>query len=325
MFLRLARSTQPYILILLMLAVGVMWFTVSIKTNYCNIPNISIYRWIDHLSEDTGLLARFTGLASLLLMASLVIQLNTKFLFVGQRSYLPGILFLLLSLLFYKTQHFHPIFWAGILLLLALDRLISTYRYDNLSYQVFDAAFLIGLAATFYPPLFFLLLFLLLTLPILRPFYWREWVMVFIGMAIPFYFTFAILYLFDKPESNHFFSTYIDLLTFSCHKLQTSTTTSIVLSFVALILLVAILHLLRMMGNIKILARKSYYIFFLLIIHLAMLYWLVPQVGNEIFILLAIPVSYIMAFYFQSARYTRLMLILFDILVISIVLIRYLN
>ncbi|MGC8802702.1 MAG: hypothetical protein ACP5PS_02870 [Bacteroidales bacterium] len=324
MLLRFARSTQPYVLVIVMLAVGVMWFTVPIRGDYCNVPAISIYRWLYDLSKSTGLLIRLTGLVSLLLMASLVIQLNTKYLFIGQRSYLPGILFLLLSLLIHHSQNFHPVLWAGILLLFAIDRLLGTYRYDSLSYRVFDAAFFIGLSAVFYPPLFFLLLFCLLILPILRPFYWREWLLVLLGMALPFYFTFALLYLLDKPESSHFFLEYINLLTFRCEGLKNTTTGSLVVFYyVIFILLLSVFSLLRNMGSIKILARKSYYLFFLLIIHLLLLYGLVPQVGREIFILMAIPVSYVIAFYFQTGRHSRFKLILFNLLVLTIILIRY--
>lgn len=324
MLLRFARSTQPYVLVIVMLAVGVMWFTVPVGGESCNVPAISIYRWLYDLSKSNGFLIHLTGLVSLLLMASLVIQLNTKYLFIGQRSYLPGILFLLFSLLVHQSHNFHPVLWAGILLLFAIDRLLGTYRYDSLSYRVFDAAFFIGLSAVFYPSLLFLLLFCLLVLPILRPFYWREWLLVLVGMALPFYFTYALLYLLDKPESSHFFSSYINLLTFHCEGLKPATTGSlIVFYFIIFMLLLSVFHLLRTMGSIKILARKSYYIFFLLILHLLLLYWLVPQVGREIFILIAIPVSYLMAFYFQSGRLSRFKLILFNLLVLTIILLRY--
>lgn len=325
MFLRFARSTQPYTLIFLTLAVGVMWFTMPMQNNYCNVPSISLYHWITHLSESSGFLPRLTGMVLLLFMASLIIQLNTKYLFIGQRSYLPGMLFLLLSLLLHQTQNFHPIFLAGILLLLAIDRLLSTYRYEGLANQIFDAALLTGLSAVFYPPLFFLILFFLIALLILRPFHWREWTLVIIGMALPFYFTYALLYFFDKPESSHFISSYINLLAFSCQGLKPSATESIVFYYVIFIVVIALFYLLRIMGNIKILARKSYFLFMLLALHLLLIYWLVPQAGKEIFILLAIPVSYFLAFYFQWGRQTRFRMITFDILTLSIILIRYIH
>jgi hypothetical protein len=325
MFLRFARSTQPVTLILLTLMVGIMWFTVPIKNDYCNAPAISICSWISRLADNTSLPARLTGMASLLLMASLIININTKFLFIGQRTYLPGMLFLLLALMLHQTQSFHPIFWAGLLLLFALDRLLGTHRYEGLANQVFDAALLTGLAAVFYPPLFFLLPFFFFALVILRPFNWREWFLVITGMAIPFYLTYAWIYLFDKPESNHFISGYIHLITFPCPGLKPSATESIVLYYIIFIVLISFFYLLRIMGNIKIFTRKSYYLFMILALNLVLIYWLIPQAGKEIFILLAIPVSYLLALYFLSGRQTRLRLIFFDALVISAILIRYIN
>lgn len=63
----------------------------------------------------------------------------------------------------------------------------------------------------------------------------------------------------------------------------------------------------------------------ILALNLLLIYWLIPQAGKEIFILLAIPVSYLLTLYFLSDRQTRLRLILFDALVISAILIRYIN
>ncbi|MCX7985972.1 MAG: hypothetical protein N2662_03435 [Bacteroidales bacterium] len=325
MFLRFARSTQPYVLIILSLILGTIWFTVPVTSYYCIAPHISTFHWLNNLSNSTAFLARLLGYFSLIIMASLVIQLNTKYLFIGQRSYLPGFIFLLLSLIFHQTQNFHFIFWVGILLLFAIDRIISTYRYENLSYRVFDAALLTGLSAIFYPPALFLLVFFYITLLLLRPFYWREWVLLFIGLVLPFYFLFAYLFFFDYPESAAFITSYFDMLRFKCTKLQFSTIETITLYFVLFISFISSLHLIRTMGNIKILARKSFYLFFFLAICLLLLYLFVPQTSKEIFVLMAIPFSYLLAFYFQSGKTTRLKIILFDMMVIAIILIRYIH
>jgi hypothetical protein len=182
-----------------------------------------------------------------------------------------------------------------------------------------------GVCALFYPSAIFLIVFILFALLIFRPFFWREWAFVFIGLILPFYFTYAIIYLFNKPESANFLSSYIEILRYSCPSIHFSSVDRYVFYFVIFILLVSVMHVLSMMGNMKILARKSYYLFFILLLNLLAIYGLVPQAGKEISIMMAIPVSYLLSFYFNSGRLTRIKVIFFDILVLAIILAHYIH
>lgn len=76
--------------------------------------------------------------------------------------------------------------FAGLLILAALYLLLGTYRQDKSSGVIFNSGALLGLASLFYFPasLFFFLFFIVVIM--LRPFVWREWLMLLIGFLLPF-------------------------------------------------------------------------------------------------------------------------------------------
>jgi hypothetical protein len=76
--------------------------------------------------------------------------------------------------------------FAGLLLLLVIHILLGTYRQDKSFGSVFNCGLLIGLAAQIYFPSLVFFLFGLIAIIILRPFIWREWVMLILGVLIPF-------------------------------------------------------------------------------------------------------------------------------------------
>jgi hypothetical protein len=256
-------------------------------------------------------------------IALLIIQLNTRFLLLSQRSYLPGVTFLLISLCFFNVKLFHPALIAAILILFATENLIDTYRQDNLTYKIFDASLLIGIAALIYPPTLFLILFLYIALLILRPFFWREWAFVILGVALPFYLTYSFMYIFHGVEFKSLFLDYFNFLHIDCFNADIHPVKSIALYYLLFLVLLGSAQIIQSLGIIKIIVRKSYYIFFALFINLLLIYFFVPCAGKEMLVLLAVPLSYLLSFYFQSARNKRIKNIFFDLLVILLLMARY--
>lgn len=75
---------------------------------------------------------------------------------------------------------------AGLLLILVLHILLGTYRQDKSFGSVFNCGLLIGLAGQFYLPSLTFFFFGFVAIIMLRPFIWREWVMLILGILIPF-------------------------------------------------------------------------------------------------------------------------------------------
>lgn len=76
--------------------------------------------------------------------------------------------------------------FAGLLILAALYLLLGTYRQDKALSPVFNSGMLLGIASLFYFPAFLFFFFFFIVVIMLRPFVWREWLMLLIGFLLPF-------------------------------------------------------------------------------------------------------------------------------------------
>jgi hypothetical protein len=88
----------------------------------------------------------------------------------------------------------HPVLFSNLFLLFALNKILNSYRKDVAFSQVFDAGLLISIATLFYFPCIVFLPLIGIALIIFRPFLWREWIISFIGVLIPY--VFVITYYF---------------------------------------------------------------------------------------------------------------------------------
>lgn len=101
-----------------------------------------------------------------------------------KRSWLPALMFVALSACTPGLLWLHPQHIAGIFLLGALHLLLATYRTDKAFGPVFNSGILIGIAALFYLPSIVFLLFAIVCIILLRPFIWREWIILILGSTV---------------------------------------------------------------------------------------------------------------------------------------------
>ncbi len=101
-----------------------------------------------------------------------------------KKSWLPALMFVVLSACTPGLLWLNPQLIAGFFLLGALHLLLATYRTDKAFGPVFNSGILIGIAALFYLPSIVFLLFALVATILLRPFIWREWVILILGSTV---------------------------------------------------------------------------------------------------------------------------------------------
>jgi hypothetical protein len=93
----------------------------------------------------------------------------------------------------------HPILFAQLLLSISMWRFVSVYKSDKAFSAIFDGAFSLSMASVLYPPYSLFILLCFISLLILRSFSLREWILVKIGILIPYLFYFSLLFIFDVP------------------------------------------------------------------------------------------------------------------------------
>lgn len=254
---------------------------------------------------------------ALLLINSILVQrLNNKYLFTNSRNMLPSILFVLLTSGNPEFQALHPV-WLGLPFLMGgLDYLFGTFDvrkpYDNL----FKAGFLTGLGSLFCFELLFTLPAIMIGGWMLaRDTRWREIVLCLTGALTPWIFALSIYYLNDNLPGLR-----VKLIT-ETNILRNVHSIPLPFWFYA-----GLLALLTLAGSYMILLkyyekkvnfRKYYVFFFILFVSLILASILLPAAGTGIFIIAAVPVTFLLTNYFFSIKHMVTAEILITCLLIS--------
>jgi hypothetical protein len=116
---------------------------------------------------------------------------------VEKLNYFPVFIFSLASLACVSPTQITSQAFTNVFIIYAIYKLIEIYRQDNALNEIYIAAFWLSVSAfiTISSIISFPLFFIILL--ILRPFYWREWVVALLGFASPVILYESIAYLSD--------------------------------------------------------------------------------------------------------------------------------
>jgi hypothetical protein len=110
-------------------------------------------------------------------------------------SFLPAVLYIIFMSTNKAMFILHPLVFGNFFLMIAIHRLLISYRKEKAFAHFFDAGFLISIASLFYFPYMVFFPVLAAALVILRPFNWREWIISLCGVIIPYILVGTIYYL----------------------------------------------------------------------------------------------------------------------------------
>lgn len=327
MLLRIFRSNQLYIILLIPLIAFALWFenlypqidsTNAAENSATAMP---LYEYL--LAWLAAPLARnIAALVLIVAQAFLLIHINAKYRLIQAQSFLPGLLYILLTCSLLPLQKMHPAIVANFFLLLAIARIFDTYRKQNALTNFYEAAFLIGIGTLFYSTLLVFWLVVLLGIIIIRSFNWREWIVAILGFLTPLIILFSIYFLLDIEHQTIIQKIKVNLAfqshTFKLHYLY--------YSYFALLGLLFIFALYNLFGlkSIKISTRKNFRILiWMAIISVALLFF-GKNTGLELLFMLLVPASFFIANYFHSIRIRWWGNLLIIIILTNIILIQIL-
>ncbi|MEI6022065.1 MAG: DUF6427 family protein, partial [Bacteroidota bacterium] len=143
-----------------------------------------------------------------ILLGMLIIQfISNNQEVVDKQNYFPQFFYLLLNAAATGPGSISAQLLTNVFILISFHLLLATYRNDDAFRPIFNAAFFLGLSAfvsiagIFTFPMFFVILF------ILRPFYWREWVIASLGLLVPLFIYECLAYLSNFNQWYFFKST----------------------------------------------------------------------------------------------------------------------
>lgn len=165
-------------------------------------------------NESDGLLAQFLlhyikPLSPLILtilfqvlILSQAIRLNillSQFKMFSQISYLPAFTYILLTALFPYWDVISSGLVANTLVIWILVKILRLYDPSQPKTLEFNIGMLLGFSILLYEPIAILIPVVLFAVSIIRPFKLQEWLVLLMGVVLPFYFLFAFIFLTNQP------------------------------------------------------------------------------------------------------------------------------
>lgn len=239
-----------------------------------------------------------------------MVRFNTSIFFIPRRSFLPGLIYLMLFSVFHSEMVLNTALPASLLILAGIWRMISSYRVNGMTFNFFDAALLISSAGLIYAGSVWFILLVFIGALVLRSPDARELTLAFIGALLPWVLMYAVWYitggdpgdlteiirhnLFDRAPSVYWSRTLIILLI------------TLGISFLA-----SLIYLARELPTYKIRSRKTFELFIWTLVISAAAFIIVPSVSAEIMAVASLPIAFILANHLAFTRRTVVAEILF--------------
>ena len=300
-----------------------------LKTNttfgYLLIPLLTILAWLPQLGSDTWqpmvfdahpmplfeLITNYIALDSpvsmilamvlLMIFGFYLISINSRYVILSERTLLPTFFFILIVSSLTPLHRLHPALVAVLFFLPALDRLLSSYKMERLSYNYFEASFLIGAGSLIYFNLMYYIILVWVALLILRPVIWREWMFSILGITVAWAF-FASGYYLIHDTITPVVDLFITSFTVKDQYIFISLPEIIFFSFLLLLIFFSSLRISGALPKMKVLPRKTFVLFFWTWALTLLMYFLIETANIELLIVAAIPVSFLLSHYVLSLR-----------------------
>ena len=328
MLLSKFRETGPGVIILIFIITLALWISAflnpqSLSSVHYNTNPMPLYGILQNALGSGPVFGILFSLSLVLLIAFLLVNFNTSDFFINERTFLPAVIYVLISGLFPQLQVLNPVLPAAVFLMLALRRIMDAYRIQGTAFNFFDVGILISIGSLFYANLIWFGLLAMVGIALLRTGNVREILISILGLVTPWILTFGVYYVLDKDlglllsaVGNNLFS--------KAPEFVFSRITIAILIILFIIIIVSLIYLLSRINTKKIKSRKTFYLLIWEFFISVTLYFLLPSISVEIIWLAAIAGSYFISHYFVFVKKRLVPEIFFTILFILIFLVQIL-
>jgi Family of unknown function (DUF6427) len=202
MLIGFIKHNRALSIVTLPVAVTALWFYGFVNPITPSIePGSPVYNSLISLLGKYPFL--LTLISSILIFCEALILnfIAEKNEIIKTTTYLPALAYIILMSLQPEMFSLHPIILSNFFILLALHKLMQTHRKESAYSEAFDAGFFISIASLFYTPSLLFIFIIWIGLLIIRPFIWREWVLSFTGILIPWIYLAFFYFWVDKPDA----------------------------------------------------------------------------------------------------------------------------
>lgn len=195
MLVNLYKTKTPLAVFSLPLLISVLGLPVFFAENEM-FP--AVYTWQRDLIElvhQTPLLHYLLSIAIVYLSALELNRVVNNYGFFTKNTYLPGLVYVLV-LFAIKQVNFNMQIISYGLVIFGLGYLLGVNRQEPARREVFMSSFFFGCATVFQPLIVPVLLMPWFTLMVFRPFVWREWIILFLGVSIGWIYHYGLYFFF---------------------------------------------------------------------------------------------------------------------------------
>jgi len=257
-------------------------------------------------------------------MLFFLVSFNTSIFFINERTFLPACFYTLFIAIFPQYQVMNPVLPASIFLMMAMRRIMDSYRKPGTAYNFFDAGIYISIGTLFYADLAWFGALLIVGIIILRSGNLIEIIISLLGLAAPFVITAGLYYVLGK-DIGILLTDIRDNLIVKAAGYQFTRLSVILLIYTGLIVIVSTGFLVMRMNSKKIKSRKTFSLLLWSLIISFALFIFVPSVSVEIIWITGIPACYLLAHYFIFERKKIFAEIVFTLFFLLVLLIQALN
>ena len=196
MLVRLFRGTGPGLVFLMLLAAAGLWTNVWLNPETVDMTPVQgtmpLWDVLQNLFSSSPQQRIIVSFVIMLLMGLLLIRFNISEFFINRRTFLPGLLYIMIFSVFQRYMVFNPALVAALLITIAVWRMMGSYRQNGVAYSFFDAALITSTAGLFYADAVWFLALVFIGTFLLRSPDLREIFIALTGALLPWIFLYAI-------------------------------------------------------------------------------------------------------------------------------------
>jgi len=249
--------------------------------------------------------------------AMLLNYLVNHYNLLGRSTFLPAIMYIVVSGLFVPFLMLSPPLICNFLLIWMLFKLIDLYKGEEAKSISYDLGMIVAIGTLTYLPFIYMFLAIWAALILFRPFNWREWVAGIIGFVTIFFFLAVFYYMNDRL--GQFYNIWLPLATkFPVH-ITINYYNYLVLIPVILILVLCFFKLQQNFFKSYVQTRKSFQLLFFVFLVGGFSFYVRSDFHLDHFLLCAVPLAVFFAYYFLYATGRWFYESLFFLLLASII------
>lgn len=300
MLLKALKANQTYHFLLIPFIAAALWAKSFMEPMlypfYPGEDAMILYQPVNALLGKSPLASHIVALAFIIVLSFLILRIKLQYSFIRVRTVLPSFLFVLITSGLHELHAIHPVYFAVLFLILTIDRIFGSYEKEVIHSNAFDAGILLAIGSLFYFNLVFFFPFLWIGFIILKPqVNWREYILTTLGFLFPW--LAAGAYYAATGQTGELIETIKSNLSSHHFFLKENLAVQIYMGYLGLLTLLASILLLSQYDGKKISSRKYFKAFFWIFLISGILTAASPAVSQEVIILLAVPLTYLISNY----------------------------